>query len=59
MVRNLTDSMHKLYELMSRYSSIDEVWWDMANPTGRNQPLRAVTACCPSARRTGPAPGAT
>ncbi|MDX3192519.1 ricin-type beta-trefoil lectin domain protein [Streptomyces sp. MN03-5084-2B] len=27
-----------IYELMSRYGSIDEVWWDMANPTGRNQP---------------------
>ncbi|MEV5716764.1 ricin-type beta-trefoil lectin domain protein [Amycolatopsis mediterranei] len=27
-----------IYELMSRYGSIDEVWWDMANPTGRTQP---------------------
>ncbi len=27
-----------IYELMSRYGTIDEVWWDMANPTGRNQP---------------------
>ncbi|RKT74778.1 alpha-L-fucosidase [Saccharothrix variisporea] len=27
-----------LYEVMSRYGTIDEVWWDMANPTGRYQP---------------------
>ncbi|KUN09330.1 hypothetical protein AQI95_05800 [Streptomyces yokosukanensis] len=27
-----------LYELLTRYGEIDEVWWDGANPTGRNQP---------------------
>ncbi|NUT98063.1 MAG: alpha-1,3/4-fucosidase [Saccharothrix sp.] len=27
-----------LYEVMSRYGAVDEVWWDMANPTGRYQP---------------------
>ncbi|MFC7385358.1 alpha-L-fucosidase, partial [Sphaerisporangium rhizosphaerae] len=27
-----------LYELMTRYGTIDELWWDGANPTGRNQP---------------------
>ena len=27
-----------LYELLTRYGSIDEIWWDNANPTGRTQP---------------------
>ncbi|MFC6086263.1 lectin [Sphaerisporangium aureirubrum] len=27
-----------LYELLTRYGGIDELWWDGANPTGRNQP---------------------
>jgi len=27
-----------LYELLTRYGSIDEIWWDNANPTGRYQP---------------------
>jgi alpha-L-fucosidase len=27
-----------LYELLTRYGSVDEIWLDMANPTGRNQP---------------------
>jgi len=27
-----------LYELLTRYGSISEIWLDMANPTGRNQP---------------------
>ncbi len=27
-----------LYELLTRYGEIDEVWWDGANPTGRTQP---------------------
>ena len=27
-----------LYELLTRYGGIDEIWWDNANPTGRTQP---------------------
>ncbi|MEU7882843.1 lectin [Microbispora bryophytorum] len=27
-----------LYELLTRYGSLDELWWDGANPTGRYQP---------------------
>ncbi|MET8144567.1 lectin [Sphaerisporangium sp. NPDC005288] len=27
-----------LYELLTRYGGIDELWWDGANPTGRTQP---------------------
>jgi alpha-L-fucosidase len=27
-----------LYELLTRYGSIDEIWWDNANPTGRYEP---------------------
>jgi len=27
-----------LYELLTRYGEIDEIWWDGANPTGRYQP---------------------
>jgi alpha-L-fucosidase len=44
-----------IYELMSRYGTIDEVWWDMANPTGRNQPynfldwIKIVRALQPTA----------
>ena len=26
-----------LYEILSRYGTVDEVWWDGANPTGRTQ----------------------
>ncbi|MGW4207257.1 RICIN domain-containing protein [Lentzea sp. NPDC004789] len=44
-----------LYELMSKYGSVDEVWWDMANPTGRPQPynfldwIKIVRALQPNA----------
>jgi alpha-L-fucosidase len=26
-----------LYEILSRYGTVDEVWWDGANPTGRTE----------------------
>jgi alpha-L-fucosidase len=44
-----------LYELMSKYGTVDEVWWDMANPTGRPQPynfldwIKVVRALQPNA----------
>ncbi|MBD0741301.1 alpha-L-fucosidase [Streptomyces sp. CBMA152] len=31
-----------LYELLTRYGRIDEIWWDGANPTGRTQPYDFV-----------------
>lgn len=30
--------MNNLYEMLTRYGDIAEVWWDGANPTGRDQP---------------------
>jgi alpha-L-fucosidase len=30
--------MNTLYELLTRYGTVDEVWWDGANPTGANEP---------------------
>ncbi|WP_285743066.1 alpha-L-fucosidase [Lentzea sp. NBRC 105346] len=30
--------MNNLYELLTRYGTIDEVWWDGANPTGKDNP---------------------
>ncbi len=30
--------MNNLYELLTRYGTIDEVWWDGANPTGKSNP---------------------
>ncbi|MGP3982419.1 ricin-type beta-trefoil lectin domain protein [Streptomyces sp. KR80] len=30
--------MNNLYELLTRYGDVAEVWWDGANPTGREQP---------------------
>jgi alpha-L-fucosidase len=31
-------SLNTLYELLTRYGTVDEVWWDGANPTGANEP---------------------
>ena len=30
--------MNTLYEMLTRYGNVDEVWWDGANPTGRAEP---------------------
>jgi alpha-L-fucosidase len=30
--------MNALYEVLSRYGAVDEVWWDGANPTGKDNP---------------------
>ncbi|HEY3000896.1 MAG TPA: ricin-type beta-trefoil lectin domain protein, partial [Kribbellaceae bacterium] len=30
--------MNNLYELLTRYGTVDEVWWDGANPTGKDNP---------------------
>ncbi|HEX8865878.1 MAG TPA: alpha-L-fucosidase, partial [Lentzea sp.] len=30
--------MNNLYELLTRYGAVDEVWWDGANPTGKSNP---------------------
>jgi alpha-L-fucosidase len=30
--------MNNLYELLTRYGTVDEVWWDGANPTGKSNP---------------------
>ncbi|MEU4770192.1 RICIN domain-containing protein [Actinosynnema sp. NPDC023794] len=46
---------NQLYELLSRYGAVDEIWWDMANPTGRPQPynfldwIKIVRALQPNA----------
>ena len=47
--------MNSLYEILTRYGTVDEVWWDGAKPTGRAQPydyanwIRIVRSLQPNA----------
>jgi alpha-L-fucosidase len=35
--------MNTLYELLTQYGNVDEVWWDGHNPTGKTQPYDFTT----------------